>query len=122
MSATVTIPNNFRNNSVTYIFQVNMDSNLYNGDYFKLDLTGIWTFYANQTRLISGVNSDPMHVPTFTPSQVTTSGGVTTLILNNFTSILKSSQIAFYLPLRTPLSAGTYTLSLNAYKFNGMLV
>lgn len=33
MSVTITIPNNFRNNTITYIFQINIDSDLTVGDY-----------------------------------------------------------------------------------------
>jgi hypothetical protein len=33
MNATITIPNNFRNNTITYIFQINIDSDLTIGDF-----------------------------------------------------------------------------------------
>jgi len=36
MNVTVTIPNNFRNNTITYIFEINMDSTLEAGDYMEL--------------------------------------------------------------------------------------
>jgi hypothetical protein len=55
MNATVTIPNNFRNNSLTYTFEVNMDSTLEAGDYVEINFSGNWTFFLQDSRFIEGV-------------------------------------------------------------------
>ena len=65
MNATITIPNKFRNNTLTYIFQLNMDSDLYTGDYMNIKLTGNWTFFLNDSIFIEGINSDATHTPVF---------------------------------------------------------
>ena len=57
MNATVTIPNNFRNNSLTYTFEINMDSTLEAGDYMELSFAGNWTFFLQDSRFIEGVES-----------------------------------------------------------------
>ena len=58
MNTTVTIPNKFRNNTVTYIFEFNMDSDLYAGDYIKINLDGNWTYFLEDSQFIEGINSD----------------------------------------------------------------
>lgn len=65
MNATVTIPNLFRNNTLTYIFQINMDSDLTVGDYMKLTFTGSWLFFLQDSSFIQGINSDATHTPKF---------------------------------------------------------
>ena len=55
MNATVTIPNNFRNNSLTYTFEINMDSTLEAGDYVEINFSGNWTFFLQDSRFIEGV-------------------------------------------------------------------
>lgn len=88
MNATVIIPNLFRNNTLTYVFEINIDSNLGAGDYMQIDFEGSWTFFLNNSRIIEGVNSNSQFTPTFSaiPNAV---------LLTNFSSILRSSQIAF---------------------------
>jgi hypothetical protein len=54
-------------------------------------------------------------------SVVVTSPASTTLTLRNFTSILKTSQFTFYLPLVTPLLPQTYSLTLKAFRASGQL-
>lgn len=120
MNATITIPNKFRNNPLTYIFQLNMDSDLTVGDYMHLQLTGNWTFFLQDSVFIEGINSDATHTPVFQATyNWPTSSNV---YIRNFSSILRSSQIAFYVSLRTPLTASTYTLTLSAYRSQGGLV
>lgn len=55
MNVTVTIPNNFRNNTLTYIFEINMDSTLTAGDYMELRFQGNWTFFLQDSRMIEGI-------------------------------------------------------------------
>lgn len=57
LNTTLTIPNNYRNNSATYIFQINPDTNLVAGDSMVFAFTGIWNLLANMTNIISGVSS-----------------------------------------------------------------
>lgn len=52
MNTTITIPNKFRNNTLTYIFQINMDSDLYAGDYMHLQIAGNWTFFLQDSVFI----------------------------------------------------------------------
>ncbi len=57
MNTTITIPNKFRNNTLTYIFEINMDSTLKAGDYIELKFAGNWTFFLNDSSFIEGVES-----------------------------------------------------------------
>jgi hypothetical protein len=57
MNVSLTLPNNFRNNSLTYIFQVNLDSDLSTGDYFQLVFGGNWKFFIEDCRIIEGITS-----------------------------------------------------------------
>jgi hypothetical protein len=120
MNATVTIPNKYRNNSATYIFEINMDSQLYKGDYITMEFNGNWTFFENECILIEGANSDRLSHPAFfaTYQRPTTSK----LTLRNFSSISKGSQLSYYVRLKTPLNAGEYDLTISAFKLNGGLV
>lgn len=120
MNVTVTIPNLFRNNTLTYIFQLNMDSDLSSDDYMELMLTGNWTYFIRDSVFIQGVNADAYHSPKFTASYNWPT--FSKIKISNFSSVVRSSQIAFYISLRTPLIAGTYSLSLSAYRKNGGLV
>lgn len=120
LNTTVTIPNRYRNNSVTYIFQINPDTNLMSGDYMEFTFTGLWTLFTNMTKIISGVALNANTSPNWT-AIVSTSLSTTRLTLTNFSSILKTSQFTFYLPLVTPLTPATYTLTINAYRQNGGL-
>lgn len=52
MNTTITIPNKFRNNTLTYIFQINMDSDLYAGDYMHLQIAGNWIFFLQDSVFI----------------------------------------------------------------------
>ena len=52
MDTTITIPNKFRNNTLTYIFEINMDSDLEPGDYFKMEFPGNWTFFLEDCSFI----------------------------------------------------------------------
>ena len=58
MNTTITIPNKFRNNTLTYIFEINMDSTLVAGDYMELRFAGNWTFFLPDSRFIEGVDSN----------------------------------------------------------------
>ena len=49
MNATITIPNQFRNNTIVYIYQINLDSDLGFGDYIRILFTGNWMFFLNQS-------------------------------------------------------------------------
>lgn len=40
----------------------------------------------------------------------------------NFSSVRRSNQIAFYVSLRTPLTANNYNMVLSAYRQGGKLV
>ena len=120
LNATVTTPNQYRNNSVTYIFQINSDTNLMAGDYFEFKFIGLWKLLTEKITIISGLNMELGKTSNWT-STVVTSSPTTTLTLMNFSSILKSSQFAFYLPLVTPLAANTYALTIKAFRANGQL-
>ena len=52
MEAVVTIPNKFRNNTITYTFELNMDSDLEYGDYLEMQLTGAWTYFLENCKFI----------------------------------------------------------------------
>ena len=65
MNTTITIPNKFRNNSITYIFEVNMDSNLRSGDKLQLSIDGNWTFFPEDCKIIEGINKNMDHTPYF---------------------------------------------------------
>jgi hypothetical protein len=119
MNTTITIPNQFRNNTLTYIFQINMDSDFTVGDYMQLQLTGNWTYFTEDSVFIEGINSDALNTPIFTTSYNWPTSS--NLFIKNFSSIKRSSQIAFYVSLRTPLTANTYTLTLSAFRSNGGL-
>ena len=125
LNATVIIPNQYRNNSLTYIFQINTDTNLLPGDFFEFKFTGIWKLFPAQITIVSGVNSDLTKTPTWTATQTTTPSNTTTLTLTNFTSILKTSQFTFNLPLVTPLglatAAQTYVLTIKAFRAGNKL-
>ena len=55
MNTTVTIPNKFRNNTITYTFEINMDSTLNPGDYMELSFQGNWTFFLQDSQFIEGI-------------------------------------------------------------------
>jgi hypothetical protein len=120
LNTTLAIPNNYRNNSATYIFRINPDTDLVAGDSVVFTFTGVWRFFTNMTSIISGVRGSRSRTPTWTTS-VNTSTSVTTLTLSNFTIIPKTTQFTFHLPLVTPLTPNTYTLTVNAFRFNGGL-
>ncbi len=65
MNTTITIPNKFRNNTLTYIFEINMDSTLAAGDYMELKFAGNWTFFLNDSRFIEGIDSTYTHKAKF---------------------------------------------------------
>jgi len=120
LNATIEVPNKYRNNSVTYIAKVNLDTDLLAGDYLTLTFTGSWTLFTNATKIISGVISSSLNQPKWvTTTNITAS--LTSLTLTNFSKISKSQQLTFYQPLVTPLAASTYTLTLSAYRANGGL-
>ena len=52
MNVSMTIPNKYRNNTLTYIFEINIDSNLEAGDYIKIDIQGNWTFFLEDSAFI----------------------------------------------------------------------
>jgi hypothetical protein len=120
LNTTLTIPNNYRNNSVTYIFQINTATNLNPGDYMTFTLGGIWKLNANAINVISGLTSSSTNTAAWTAT-INTTSSTTALTLTNFSSILQSTQFTFYLPLRTPLTPSTYSLNINAYRKNGGL-
>ncbi len=57
MNVSLTMPNKFRNNSCTYIFEINMDSTLDAGDYVEMTFNGNWTFFLNNSKFIEGIES-----------------------------------------------------------------
>jgi len=116
----LTIPNMYRNNSLSYVFQINPDTTLEAGDSMEFRFTGLWTFHANMIQIISGVNNTRERTARWTTSANTTSS-VTTLTLTNFSSIPSTSQFTFYLPLRTPLNAATYNLTIRSLRAKGGL-
>jgi hypothetical protein len=120
LNLTLTIPNNYRNNSATYVFQINPDTDLQAGDSMVFTFTGLWTLFTNMTNIVSGVGADLLHVPKWTAA-VNTSASLTTLTLSNFSVIPKTTQFTFYLPLVTPILPSTYSLAVNSYRFNGGL-
>jgi hypothetical protein len=65
MSVKMTIPNNFRNNSVTYTLEINMDSDLEVGDYLEMNFDGNWTFFVQDSVIIEGVESSFSNKATF---------------------------------------------------------
>ena len=120
LNVSMTIPNNYRNASSTWTFQINPDTDLLAGDYYQITLTGLWNLFTNATRIISGVRSTLSMTPVW-KALVNTTASLTTLTLTNFSSILKTSQFTFYLPLVSPLTPNTYVLTINAFRKNGLL-
>lgn len=120
LNTTLTIPNNYRNNSATYVFQINPDTNLQAGDYMVFTFTGLWTLFTNATNIVSGVTGSASRSPKWT-ALVNTSTSTTTLTLSNFSSISKTTQFTFFQPLVTPILPNTYSLTINSYRFNGGL-
>ena len=120
LNTTLTIPNNFRNNSVTYTFQINTATNLNPGDYIAFTFGGIWNLNPGRINVVSGLTSTLTNTAVWTAS-VNTTASLTTLTLTNFSSILQSTQFTFYLPLTTPLNPNTYSLNIKAYRQNGGL-
>ncbi len=120
MNATVTIPNNFRNNSITYTFEINMDSTLEAGDYVELNFAGNWTFFLPDSRFIEGVESSPSNKAKF--ESVYGWPTFSRVSIKNFSRISKESQLAFYLSLKTPIQNAAYNLTITAFKANGKVV
>jgi hypothetical protein len=120
MNATVTIPNNFRNNSITYTFEINMDSTLEAGDYVELNFAGNWTFFLPDSRIIEGVESSPSRKAKF--ESVYGWPTFSRVSIKNFSRISKESQLAFYLSLKTPILNSQYNLTITAFKENGKVV
>lgn len=121
LNTTVTIPNQYRNTSVTYTFEINTDSDLLAGDYILFTFTGIWTLFTNATQIVSGVTSNSASSPPIWTATVNSTASRTSLRLGNFSSILKSKQFTFFQPLVTPLNPSTYTLTIDCYRSNGRL-
>ena len=65
MDALITIPNKFRNNTLTYIFEINMDSDLDAGDYLKMEFSGEWNFFLEDCQFIEGINSNAQNKAKF---------------------------------------------------------
>ncbi len=120
LNTTLTIPNNYRNNSVTYTFQINTATNLNTGDYMTFTFGGIWNLNPSRIKVVGGLTSSLANKAIWKAS-VNTSASTTTLFLTNFSSILQSTQFTFYLPLTTPLNPNTYSLNIKAYRQNGGL-
>lgn len=83
LKTTVKIPNQYRNTSTTYIFQINTDTNLKAGDYMVFTFTGIWTLFTNATNIIEGVTSSLTNIPTW-KATVNSQASTTVLKLSNF--------------------------------------
>lgn len=120
LNTTLTIPNNYRNCSANYIFQINFDTDLNAGDYVQFAFTGNWTLYPNKINVVSGIVNTDMNTARWV-SSLNSAGNVTQLLLSNFSMIPKSTQLTFYLPLMTPLNPSTYNLNIYAYRRNGGL-
>jgi len=120
LNTTLTIPNNYRNCSANYIFQINFDTDLNAGDYVQFSFTGNWTLFSNRINVVSGIVNNEMNKARWF-STLNSAATSTQLLLSNFSMIPKSTQLTFYLPLMTPLNANTYTLNINAYRRNGGL-
>lgn len=118
LKVNMTYPNRFRNNSLTYTFMFNVQSDLGLGDIVKMTWGGDWTFYLNaSTYIVTGVNGNPSFSAVYNSTAVTS-----TLILQNFTGILVSNPITFYVGLKTPLISGSYSFDMGTYRSNGALV
>ena len=123
LNITMSYPNLFRNNSGAYTFQVNVQSNLVYGDYIRMQWSGNWTFFLNGTYIVAGVNSNtaagqtPKFVINYNSSAV-----LSTLNLNNFSSLQVGKPITFYVSLRTPLLAGNYNFLMETRRASGTLV
>ena len=120
MNVSITIPNNFRNNSLTYIFQVNLDSDLYTGDYFQLTFGGNWKFFIEDCRIIEGIASSYSNQAKISAKYNTNIDSK--LFINNFSSVSRESQVTFYVSLKTPLNANNYSFSITAYRSNNQMV
>lgn len=120
LNLTLTIPNNYRNTSSTYIFQINPDTTLLPGDYMVFSFNGLWTFYTNSINVISGLVSDSNFTARWR-AVVDTANSKTTITLSNFSSIPRTTQFTFYLPLKTPLVGSNYAYTVKSYRANNGL-
>lgn len=119
--AKVQIPNNYRNNSLSYTFQINPYSTLDQGSRLELTFAGTnWTILTQFARIISGVESLTTSDPLWTVTS-DTANSLTRLTLTNYASIPRTKRLAFYLPVRTPINPGNYELTIKSYRENNGL-
>ena len=118
----MTIPNQYRNYSTSYTFEINPYTDLTYGDYMVFEFVGDWNIFTNATDLISGIRFSNTEIfkPKWTVTQDTPITK-TTLTLTNFHSIPKSSQLAFKQPLVTPLTPSNYQMTISSYRSHGGL-
>jgi len=121
MLAKVNIPTLYRNNTETYIYELNMDSSLAKGDYFKVHFTGDWQFNLEDCSFIEGVGSSTTASPYFEASYNKTIPE-STLYIKGFSQIRRRDQIAFYVRLKTPLNPSNYQMTITAHRSHGGLV
>lgn len=96
-----------------------MDSDLALGDYLKIKFSGVWKFFLQDSVIIEGIFGSEKATPKFTTEYNATTS---IIYIKNFTQITKSRQIAFYISLRTPLTANNYTVDITAERSHGGLV
>lgn len=94
-----------------------MDSDLFPGDYIQLKFAGNWTFFLQDSFFIEGIQSDSLNTAYF--ADVSQRPTYSIVNIQNFSSISRQSQISFYISMMTPLTSGTYLLSMIAYRSNG---
>jgi hypothetical protein len=118
LKVSMTYPNRFRNNSIIYTFMFNVQSDLFSGDYIKMTWGGSWTFHLNSsTSIVTGVNGSPYFTAIYN-----TTASTSTLLLQNFSSILVSNPITFYVSLKTPYNSGAYSFDMETHRASGALV
>jgi len=120
LNATVTFPHNYRNTSIMHTYQINFDTDLNVGDYVQFTYTGNWTLFTSNISVISGITETVNNTANWVAT-LGASASSSQLLLSNFSQISKSTQLTFYLPLLTPLSPSTYTLTIKAFRQNAGL-
>jgi hypothetical protein len=82
-----------------------------------LKFSGNWTFFIQDSKFIEGIHSNYYHKAAFKANYTVPTFSI--LTIHNFSSITRQNQMAFYVSMRTPLTAATYPLVITAFRSSG---
>jgi hypothetical protein len=108
--------NNFIEGDVTYTFYLNILNSLTASNFILISFDNSWILYNSQCSVISGITLSPGYKLNCTNS---TGGGFTVLNVSNFLSASVSNQLVFSILVRSPVTPGTYTVSITTANING---